>query len=137
VIEPDGRGWSPLVSAFKRPSAFHFATQLSDEDIVVVDYYNQNNNGFGALYRFPVRPPPGVAPFHGAFDVENPPIAETKEIGKLTTFRMPFTPYGTHAISPFTHGSDQAAPIGPGGARGGRLTHPPAAPSADLLAVWT
>ena len=31
-------------------------TQLGNGDLVVVDYYNLNNNGFGALYRFPVEP---------------------------------------------------------------------------------
>lgn len=137
AIYPDGRDWSPLVSAFKRPSAFHFATQLADEDIVVVDYYNQNNSGFGALYRFPVRPPPGSPAFHGADPDDNPEIAITKEIGKLASFQMAFTPVGMHSISPFTHGEDQAAPIGPGGARVGKLTHPSAAPNDDLLVVWT
>ena len=29
-------------------------TQLGNGDLVVADYYNLNNNGFGALYRFPV-----------------------------------------------------------------------------------
>ncbi|MFG0317217.1 MAG: putative Ig domain-containing protein [Planctomycetota bacterium JB042] len=137
VIEPDGRAWAPIVSAFKKPSAFHFATQLTGEDVVVVDYYNQNNNGFGALYRLPVRPPPGTAPFHGAPVAENPEISQTKEIGKLTTFRMSFTPYGMHSLTPFTHGDDTAAPVGPGGERVGKFTHPSAAPAGDLLAVWT
>jgi len=56
TIQPDGRYWQPLVSAFKDPSAFHFATQLSNDDVVVEDYYNLNNFGLGALYRFPLNP---------------------------------------------------------------------------------
>src|SRR5439155_1554926 len=57
TIWPDGRYWGPLVSAFKDPDAFHFMTQLGNDDVVVEDYYNLNNFGFGALYRFPVQPP--------------------------------------------------------------------------------
>ena len=60
AIYPDGRNWVPLVSAFRQPNAFHFFTQLSNTDLVVVDYYNLNNNGFGALYRMPIAPPPGT-----------------------------------------------------------------------------
>jgi hypothetical protein len=74
AIQPDGRQWSPLVSAFHAVQAFHFMTQLSNQDLVVVDYYNLNNNGFGALYRMPIAPPAGQAPFHSAFLDDNPPI---------------------------------------------------------------
>ena len=51
-IHPDGTNWGPLVSAFVpggSPNAFHFQTQLSDGSIVVEEYYNQNNSGFGTL----------------------------------------------------------------------------------------
>ena len=136
AIWPDGRYWSPLVSAFKHAAAFHFATQLPDEDIVVIDYYNLNNNGFGSAYRFPIAPPAGTAPFGSAFPSENPPIEKTKSFG-LTTFRMPFTPWGMTSVTPFTHGEDEAAPVGTGGARVGKVTHPSAAPAGDLLLVWT
>ncbi len=135
-IYPDGRRWGPLVSAFKNAAAFHFATQLSSEDLVITDYYNLNNNGFGAMYRFPVAPPTGTPAFHGAFAGDNPPIEKTKSFG-LTSFRMPFTPWGMFSISPFTHGDDEAAPLGAGGARVGKVTHPSAAPGNDLLVAWT
>ena len=52
-IWPDGQNWGPLMSALKAPSAFHWQTQLSDGSIVVNEYYNQNNNGFGMLIKFP------------------------------------------------------------------------------------
>ena len=135
-IYPDGRHWEPVVSAFHHFNAFHFMTQLTNGDVVVDDYYNLNNNGFGSLYRFPVRPPPGVPPFHSAFPSENPPIEFTTD-GGLQSFRMPFTPRGLHSITPFTHHKDQAAPVGGGGARVGKLAHPSAAPDNDLLVVWT
>jgi hypothetical protein len=136
-IYPDGRHWEPVVSAFRGAQAFHFMTQLSDEDIVVTDYYNLNNNGFGALYRLPIAPPPGEPRFHSAFPAQNPAIQQTVGGGFLYPFRMPFTPRGMYSITPFTHGNDEAAPIGPSGARVGKLTHPSAAPGNDLLVVWT
>jgi hypothetical protein len=137
AIYPDGRRWSPVVSAFRGPQAFHFMTQLSNEDIVVVDYYNLNNNGFGALYRMPVRPPLGTPAFHGAFPADNPSIDQTIGQGLFYPFTMPFTPWGMYSITPFTHGLDEAAPIGGDGARVGKFTQPSAAPNNDMLVVWT
>ncbi|HET7845276.1 MAG TPA: hypothetical protein VFL14_14060 [Xanthomonadales bacterium] len=125
-IWPDGREWEPVVSAFHGPQAFHFMTQLSGGDLVVVDYYNLNNNGFGAQYRMPLHPPPGMPRFHSAFPADNPPIQRT--IGQGISY--PFT-------MPFTHGDDEAAPIGANGQRVGKFTQPSAAPSGDLLVVWT
>ncbi len=136
-IYPDGRNWQPVVSAFRQAQAFHFMTQLSNEDIVVCDYYNLNNNGFGALYRFPVDPPAATPPFHSAFPADNPSIQQTVEEGFLYPFKMPFTPRGMFSISPFTHGNDEAAPEGSGGVRVGKFTHPSAAPNNDLLVAWT
>lgn len=136
-IDPDGRHWAPVVSAFHDAQAFHFVTQLSDGDLVMVDYYNLNNNGFGALYRMPLSPPPGQPPFYPAFIDENPAIDQTIGAGFHYPFRMPFTPRGLYSITPFTTGQDEAAPVGAGGVRVGKFTHPSAAPGNDLLAVWT
>ena len=136
-IYPDGRYWKPVISAFRQAQAFHFMTQLSNHDIIVTDYYNLNNNGFGALYRFPHDPPSGTPPFYSAFPADNPPIDQTVEGGFHYPFRMPFTPWGMHSISPFTHGNDEAAPKGNGGVRVGKFSHPSAAPNNDLLVVWT
>src|SRR5262245_43616581 len=52
AIHPDGSNWSPLFSAFETSNnaltdTMHFQTQLSDESIVVENYYNLNNFGFG------------------------------------------------------------------------------------------
>ncbi len=138
TIYPDGRAWAPLVSAFKSPSAFHFMTQLTGGDLVVVDYYNLNNNGFGALYRFPVAPPAGTPAFGSPFPSLNPPIDQTISADTLYPFRMSFTPYGMYSLSPMTHAEDHAAPIGADGeTRVGKFTHPSAAPDGDLLVVWT
>jgi hypothetical protein len=133
AIYPDGRQWGPLASAFRAFHAFHFMTQMSDEDVVFIDYYNLNNNGFGQAHRMPMRQPAGVPSFYGAQPAANPPIVQ-----KTTShFRMPFTPRGLYSITPFTTGEDTAAPVGDGGVRVGKVTHPSAAPNGDLLLVWT
>jgi len=136
-IYPDGRHWAPVISAFRDAQAFHFMTQLSNTDIVLVDYYNLNNNGFGALYRMPIAPPPGTPAFHSAFPAENPSIDQTVGAGFSYPFTMPFTPWGMVSITPFTHGNDEAAPVGQGGVRVGKFTHPSGAPDNHLLVVWT
>ncbi len=136
-IYPDGRHWAPMVSAFRDAQAFHFMTQLSNTDFVLVDYYNLNNNGFGALYRYPIEPPPGTPAFYSAFPGENPPIDQTVGGGFSYPFTMPFTPWGLYSITPFTHGNDNAAPEGQGGVRVGKFTHPSAAPANHLLVAWT
>lgn len=138
-IWPDGRYWEPLISGFKWANAFHFATQLSNEDIVVEDYYNLNNFGFGALYRFPVQPPPGQPRFHSAFLDENPPIDQTlvfQNGPQIYPRRMAFTPRGLYSISRFTNAEDEAAPL-INGQRVGKFTHPSAAPDNDLLVAWS
>lgn len=138
AIYPDGRAWSPLVSAFRQPQAFHFMTQLSDEDLVIVDYYNLNNNGFGSLYRFPIRPPEGEPAFGSPFPNLNPSIDQTVGGGFSYPFKMSYTPKGMTSITPFTHGNDEAAPVGDDGVtRVGKFTHPSGAPAGDLLVVWT
>jgi hypothetical protein len=136
-IWPDGRAWAPVASAFNNDRAFHFMTQLSNSDLVVVDYYNLNNNGFGALYRLPVRPPPGMPAFHSAFPADNPDIAQTVGAGFRYDFRIPFTPRGLYSLTPFTTPQDEAAPVGSNGVRVGKFTQPSAAPNNDLLVVWT
>ncbi len=136
-IYPDGRVWSPMVSAFLEGQAFHFMTQLSNDDLVVVDYYNLNDNGFGALLRVPIAPPAGTPRFYDAFPADNPSIQQTVGGGFSYPFQMPFTPWGMYSIVPFTHGNDEAAPVGSNGVRVGKFTHPCAAPNNDLLVVWT
>jgi len=135
AINPDGRNWGPVISAFHSGQAFHFATQLSDGDLVVVDYYNLNNNGFGALFRLPSPPP--YPQFYPAFLSQNPPLNQTVGAGFESPFKMPFTPPGMFALTPFTHPQDEAAPVGENNQRVGKFTHPSAAPGNDLLVVWT
>ncbi len=66
TIHPDGTNWAPLVSAFgpSGDTAFHFMTQLSDGNVVVEEYYNLNNLGFGTYYKLAPAAPEGE-PFFG------------------------------------------------------------------------
>ncbi|HZR20413.1 MAG TPA: hypothetical protein VFE51_24235 [Verrucomicrobiae bacterium] len=137
TIWPDGRVWEPLVSAFHSGQAFHFMTQISSGDVVVVDYYNLNNNGFGALFRLPISPPPGQPRFYSAFQTNTPPLDQTVGAGYSYPFTIPFQPRGMYALTPFTHPQDEAAPIGANGVRVGKFTHPSGAPNNDLLVVWS
>lgn len=139
AIWPDGRQWEPMVSAFKWANAMHFVTQLSNQDIVVEDYYNLNNFGFGALYRFPVNPPVGQSRFHSAFLSENPPIDQTLVFGngpEIYPRYMSFTPRGLYSLSRFTNAEDEASPR-INNQYVGKFTHPSAAPENDLLVVWS
>ncbi len=137
TIQPDGRDWRSLVSAFNPAQAFHFMTQLSGGDLVVVDYYNLNNNGFGALYRFPEPPAYGEPAFFPAFLSQNPAITQTVGGGFVWPLYMHFSPLGIFSISPMTTGADEGAPVGKSGVRVGKFTHPSAAPNNDLLVVWS
>jgi hydrazine synthase alpha subunit-like protein len=137
-IWPDGRDWRPVLSAFRDGQAFHFMTQLGGGDLVIEDYYNLNNNGFGTLYRTPVQSLPGEPRFFSAFPADNPPIERTVGGGFSYPYTIPFTPRGgLYSLAPFTHGDDEAAPVGTDGVRVGKFTHPSAAPNGDLLVAWT
>ncbi len=137
AIAPDGRNWAPLVSSFHRGQAFHFMTQRSDGHLVVCDYYNLNNDGFGTLLDVPP-PDPALPPFHDAWLANNPPLGRTVDGIGANPFQMAFTPRGTTTLTPMTLPDDQAAPIDPAtGARVGKFTHPCAAPGNQLLVCWS
>ncbi|MCA9312590.1 MAG: hypothetical protein KDA21_15355, partial [Phycisphaerales bacterium] len=139
AIYPDGRHWTPVVSAFRRAQAFHFPTQLPDGDVVFVDYYNFNNKGFGALRRLPEPSFNTMGPFRSALKEDNPNLAFTDSDGNAFNFQMPFTPVNMFSLTPFTHAKDNAAPLIPGGGgeRAGKVTQPTAAPNGDLLVTWS
>ncbi len=141
TINPDGTNWAPLVSAMTSPNAYHFMTQISSGEVVIDQYYNLNNNGFGALYALPASPDPSMPSFGSPIASLNIPIDATRSFGP-TTFKDSFTPQGYYAITPMTHADDNAAPLftiggDSGGPRVGKFTQPSAAPNNDLLVVWT
>ena len=146
-IWPDGRNWAPLMSAFTGPSAFHFQTQLSNGDIAVVEYYNQNNNGFGTVLAFPPDVPEGETAFGGAStsDSRNTPVErgiwwfnDSHPSHKQPRYkRYPFSPYGIYGLTEFAHGEDNASSYTLNGDWSGKVTHPSGAPGNDVLLVWT
>lgn len=147
TIHPDGTNWAPLVSAFDpggAPNGFHFQTQLSDGSIVIEQYYNQNNSGFGAYIKMPPSPPDGYAPF-GPADMRherNSPWRYGRFAnGKGKYYRMPFMPAGAVSMTPFSHGLEGPAdPSVPGDEQSpavGKFTHPSGAPDNHLLTVYS
>jgi hypothetical protein len=140
AIWPDGRNWEPLLSAFEESAAFHFMTQLSNGSIVVEEYYNQNNNGFGSFVLFPQFSSAGTPPF-GNPDPRhpsNPKFRQGNHFNGTPRYESyPFSPYGLRALTAFTHGKDGAAPKDASGAWAGKVTHPSGAPHNNLLLTWT
>jgi hypothetical protein len=147
TIRPDGTQWNPLISAFDPGGAsngFHFQTQLSDGHIIIEEYYNQNNSGFGAYIRLPPSPPEGYAAFGPAYmnDPRNPPWRFGRHYnGKAKNYRLPFMPSGSVSFTPFA--LNQEGPADPSilsdekSPRVGKFTHPSGAPDNHLLTVYS
>jgi hypothetical protein len=139
-IYPDGRNWGPLMSAYGNPTALHWQTQLSDGSIVVDDYYNLNNSGFGMFLKFPPSVPQGEIAFGDPSAFKNPLIpAGWFFNGKVKYQQYPFSPFGLESLTPFTHSGDNASPFinGTGTERTGKVAQPSGAPNNDLLLVWS
>ena len=147
TIHPDGTNWAPLVSAFDpggAPNGFHFQTQLADGSIVVEEYYNQNNSGFGALIKLPESPPDGYPPFGPAFmnDPRNKPWRYGRfENGRPKWYRKPFMPTGSVSLTPFSLGLEGPADVSDikdkNSPKVGKFTHPSAAPDNHCLVVYS
>jgi hypothetical protein len=136
TIHPDGTNWQSLVSAFDpggAPNGFHFQTQLTDGSLVVEQYYNQNNSGFGAYVKLPLRPPDGYPPF-GPADMSDPRNKPWRygrfENGRPKWYSMPFMPTGSISLTPFSHGlegpADASLVDDKDSPKVGKFTHPPA-----------
>jgi len=147
TIHPDGTNWNPLVSAFDpggAPNGFHFQAQLSDEQIVVEEYYNQNNSGFGSFIKLPPSPPDGYAPF-GPADMRDPANKPWRygrfDNGNPKMYRMPFMPTGSVSLTPFSHGlegeADRSIPDDKNSLKVGKFTHPAGAPDNHLLTIYS
>jgi hypothetical protein len=150
-IHPDGTNWEPVVSAYwtgGAPPAFHFQAQLSDKSIIVEQYYNLNNSGFGTFLKMPLRPPQGVPGFGPGF-LRDPRNAPQRYGGHQ--FHMPFMTTGIQVLTKFAYGEDGPAPSSKPGEQVkarthggdsfphalGKVTHPCGAPDNHLLTVWT
>jgi hypothetical protein len=148
TIHPDGTNWNPLVSAFATEggavNSFHFQTQLSDSSIVFEEYYVGSNFGMGTLRKCASSPPKGYAMFGPAYrrDNRNPPLRSSRHSnGKGQFVRLPFSPFGIEALTPFAHGSDREATPSirddKSSPRVGKFTHPCGGPDNHCLVVWT
>lgn len=138
-IGPDGTQWSSGSGFGELETVHHFMTQMSNGDIVVVRYYNQNNNGFGDLVRYPL-PTSGPDIFRGI-----------NEAGTYMPFQRPGQIDLTNwTDAPYTLDSDYPAPCKTGNniyndsgnpcdpsTRIGKVTHPAAALGGDLLLVYS
>jgi hypothetical protein len=144
-INPDGTGWAPLMSAFDHggaPNGFHFQTQLSDGSLVVEEYYNQNNSGFGAYIKFPAQPVYGEPQFGPAHMASNKPWRYGRHYNaKPNWYQMPFMPIGSVSLTPFSHGLEGPAdPSVVGDKKSpavGKFTHPSGAPDNHLLTIYS
>jgi hypothetical protein len=147
TIHPDGTKWSPLVSAFDpggAPNGFHFQTQLSDGALVIEEYYNQNNSGFGTYIKMPPTPPKGSAAFGPASmsDPRNRPWRMGRhDNGSPRLYRMPFMPAGAVVLTPFALGLEGPADRSIRGDKSspavGKFTHPSGAPDNHLLTIYS
>jgi hypothetical protein len=139
TIHPDGTNWGPLFSALgpSGVSALHFMTQLSDGSIVVEEYYNLNNQGFGTYFKMAASASAGEPYFGPASqrDSRNTPYEGQ------TYRRIPFSPRGLQWLTTFCDAFDRPAkhsdPKNPDSPRVGKVTHPSGAPDNHLLTVWS
>src|SRR5262245_55952061 len=138
-IHPDGTNWGPVLSAYENHSGgiFHFQAQLSDESIVVGDYYVLAMGGFGTYLKFPPRPPADTPAFL-------PARYEQKDqkmyMGSRVVGPLPFKPYGAEVLTHFIQAHDSPSLSdrkNPKSHHVGRLTQPCGAPDNHLLTVWT
>lgn len=146
-IHPDGTNWNPVISAFdpgSAPNAFHFQTQLSDGSIIVEEYYNQNNSGFGALIKLAAESPDGYPQFSSAWmhDPRQKPLRYGRyENGKGQWYRMPFMPTSAESLTPFSTGLEGPANSSvlkdKNSPKVGKFTHPSGAPDNHLLTVYS
>jgi len=164
TIHPDGTNWNPLVSAFDpygAPNGFHFQTQLSNGEIVVEEYYNQNNSGFGSLIKLP-RPGANPAspnadpksdlkaaaeayPEFGPANMSDPRNKPWRfgrhDNGKPREYTLPFMPLGSVSLTPFCMGlegpSDRSILGDKTSPALGKFTHPSGAPDNHLLVCYS
>ncbi len=135
-IWPDGTKWEPVFSAFGEADGFHWHGQLSNGDIVSTIYYNQNNNGFGTMVKFPSKIPDSAIAFGSPNPSLNPALSNMPY--KYIIKQYSFSPYGMELLTPFAHSDDSAAGVIPGTSEfTGKVTQPSGAPNNDLLLIWS
>jgi hypothetical protein len=164
TMNANGTNWNPLVSAFDpggAPNGFHFQSQLTDGSIIVEQYYNQNNSGFGSYVKLPAQDwagspyaPNAPAVYHpGQYnqpkfgpgymsDVRNFAWRQGRhDNGRPHLYRMPFMPTGAMSLTPFALGGEGPANRSIRGEKEspavGKVTHPSGAPDNHLLTCYS
>lgn len=140
-MQPDGRGWGPIFSAYAEGTAYHFQTQRTDGSIAAALYYNLNNWGFGTIVDAPLEPT--LPAFLSPRATDNPPIPmgyyyavpHTPESVWFSTMRR-----GMDNVFPWATAADNAS--GYPNADGtwtavGKVTHPAGAPNNALLVSFS
>jgi hypothetical protein len=140
VINPDGTGWGPLMSALgAKEHAVHFAAQQSNGDINAIFYYLHNNNGFGTLNSFtfyPLGTGPAGPPFGSPTQALNQFIYQGYVNNLPWKTRYAFSPVGLTARTPFASERDEKSAV-INGQYVGKVTHPAAAPGNDILLSYS
>lgn len=141
VIDPDGRNWGPLFSAFARADAMHWQGQTTDHDIYTTAYYHQNNGGFGQVIGAPYPIKGFNAGPHNDVTVRSGVRRIKNGEPGYRTLGFAFSPSGLFTQTPWAHDGerseinpDPSRPL-PGG-YAGKVSHPSAAPGNKLLITW-
>jgi hypothetical protein len=108
---------------------------------IAEEYYNQNNSGFGTYLKLPPADYPAFGPAY-MNDPRNLPLRFGRhDNGQPSLRRMPFTPFGIDAFTPFARPDDGPADRSVRGQKDspavGKFTHPSGAPDNHLLTVWS
>ncbi|MBI3796891.1 MAG: DUF11 domain-containing protein [Deltaproteobacteria bacterium] len=137
-IGPDGTQWASGSGFGENAIGHHFMTQMGNGDIVVVRYYNLNNNGFGDLVRYPLDPP--GADFGTVTDPEAAIPFQRPDQLDLTRWSDTEWSLAEDFPAPCGIGAPVYPPVscsGGNGSRVGKVTHPAAAPNGTVLLVYT
>jgi hypothetical protein len=136
TIAPDGTQWNTLSGFGELAIVHHFMTQMSNQDIVTVRYYNLNNNGFGDLIRYPLAPPGAkVLPVNAPNTYM--PLQRKGQLS-LTKWARPPGSLADDLPAPCAVGNSiiaDAKILCPN--RTGKVTHPAVAPGDELLLVYS
>ncbi|MCO6429245.1 MAG: hypothetical protein J5J00_00155, partial [Deltaproteobacteria bacterium] len=143
-IWPDGRLWKPRMSAFGTDRAFHFHGELSDGRPMVIEYYNQNNNGFGTLVTLPSGEPEGVPPFGDPDDRhESNPKFQIDYGNHKINYSFAFTPQGnfnvgyTNIFTRFANSFDIPSALDANGNMMGKVSYPAGGPNNSVVLTWS
>lgn len=139
VANQDLSDLQTLAGAHSGRTTWHFATQLSDGDIVSSAYYHVHNFGAGSLVRFPI----DAGHSSGSHFT---PISDNGSLDqKVDGLNTHFDRVGQSMVTPWALTLSQAPSLdhdGPSviladGSHAGKTTMPAALPGGHLLFVWS